>query len=218
MALASIDDYKALTGQTVATSDEARVEYLLDIASDVVLASAYGQQITAGQTDDLEVIPHDGLLYLPQRPVVAVLSMTDGNGDPIDLGDVRVEPGGYGKPATISLREGYFATPPTETAFFTTSSAFYTPGPVTVSYTHGWDPIPGSIIAAVVSLAANAFGSGVDAGVVSTQESTGPFQNGVTYADPIGAGMRLPDGMAATLWRLCGVRRPASLPILRDRL
>ena len=193
MALAGIEDYIAITG---CVRDASRVSRLLDLAESAVLAGAHGQQIVRGTTTNLVVEPYDGFIWLPQRPVVEVLSLIIA-GELVDPSTYQVMPGGDRRPAVIIPVAGHRFT-----------------AAATVSYTHGWDPVPGQIIAAVVAMAsgviANAGGQPV------RQEGAGPFQISLDAGQA--PDMSLSPSTRQVLDRLCGVDGAASVPVYRDRL
>jgi len=196
MALASVDDYETITGGEVAEADAQRVADLLAFASSAVLASAHGQQIEAGETVGLHVEPFEGRVYLPQRPVVAVSALTVG-GVAVDLGGCVVARGGDGRPAYIERRDG---------------GAFE--GTAVVSYTHGWDPVPGQVVGMVVAIAASNMQFG--AAPQPTQRTAGPFSESFKDDSLQPAGVALTPGQVAVLDRLCRVRGGGSVHVPRD--
>jgi hypothetical protein len=200
-ALASIADYTAITGRTVADGDETtRIERLLELASDAILAGAHGQTITTGTTTDLTCRPYDGVIYLPQRPVTAVTAVSI---DGVDYASdaYRFTPGGDRRPAMLLRR----------------SNGRDVPWPdcveVQVTYDHGWDPIPGQIIAATVAMASAVVRNA--GGPARIQEGTGPFTAGFATFDLQSSTMNLSGPTRSLLDQLCGVTVPASVPIGR---
>lgn len=200
VALASIDDYAVITGAYPA--DTVRVTRLIEMASDAVLAGAHGQQIVSAAFE-ATVTPYEGVAYLPQRPVTAITSVTL-NGATVAPSLYRLRPGGHRRPATLT--------------YLTTAGAPrpWGCGELIVSGVAGWDPVPGQIVAMVVSIAHGAVESGGSAGVVG--EGTGPFRVELDRDHVQAPDMSLSASSQRILDRLCGVDRHSSLPILRDQL
>lgn len=196
MALASISDYEAITGEAVPSGDVTRVNKLLAFASSAVLASAHGQLIEGGETVGLEVEPFEGRVFLPQRPVIEVSALSV-DGVQIDLGDCVVVRGGNGRPAYIARRDG---------------APFV--GAAVVSYEHGWDPVPGQIVGMVVAVAVSNMQFG--AAPQPTQRTAGPFSESYKEETLQPAGVALTAGQIAVLDRLCGVRGGGSVHVPRD--
>lgn len=144
-SLATTDNYETVAGP-IGSVDRPRVQRLLDMASDAVLGAAHGQQIVAGVSSGVTVFAHDGVLYLPQRPVTAVAEvMVDG--DIVDPSEYRFEAGGQRRHARLIRRSG-------------AADSLWDVPEATVTYSHGWATVPGPIVALVVSLAAGAMSAG----------------------------------------------------------
>lgn len=141
-ALATVADLATLLGRTFTPEQELQAQALLDQASSVV-RSYVRQDITRATTTDTftmrraDPVLHRcaGAVTLPQRPVVDIdsvkvngIATTDWWQDGNDL----------------LLRSAVWDQPP----------AANRPPQVTVTYTHGWDEVPGDI-AAIVLQAAN---------------------------------------------------------------
>lgn len=142
--LASIDDYEALTG-SLETPDVARVRRLLELASDAVLARAHGQNIISQEYEDVVLYNHDGRFWFPQRPVTNVASVVV-DGETIDPSSYRFTSGGDGRPALLIRRcEGR-------------DVSWHCPE-ATATFTAGWDPIHGQLVASVVATAHGAYNS-----------------------------------------------------------
>lgn len=137
--LATPDDIAARLARTLESSERARAAALLADASALFRAAAAGQFISAGSTTDLRCTVKRGdpdvrdiewferdpafrFVTLPQRPIVEISAVTDTDGAPIDF-ELLVDD-------RVRVTGGPF---------------------VLVSYTHGFDPIPDDIIAAVCS-------------------------------------------------------------------
>lgn len=197
MTLATTVDFETITGRCLDVGQKARVQTLLGLAESTVLASVSPQLIAAGSTADLVVEPVGGAIYLPQRPVRAVTSLTVG-GDDVSLDDIVIEPGGRGRPARILMADGSAIT---DTAV--------------VSYTHGWETVPGNVVGMVVAIADAAFEHGSQA--APTQRTAGPFSESRDPGSVQAPGLSLTDAQRAELKALCGVRHPGSVPVGSDR-
>lgn len=155
-ALVTVAEYAARMGVDPAVAypdpSEARtqLEGFLDDASSAVRAAANDQQIAQVEGDVQEIRgTWDDVLQLPQRPVTAVTAVTllHGDGTSTDLTDDDWEllPGGRLKRTMGAYFDGERGLP------------WAGPdGAVRVTYTHGWDPVPGWIVAIVVGYAARA--------------------------------------------------------------
>lgn len=198
VALASIDDYAAVTGAYPA--DTARVARLIELASDAVLARAHGQQIISA-TVTSTVRPYEGAAYLPQRPVTAIESVVV-DGVTLDSDRYRFEPGGNRRPALLYRRHAG-------------RDVWWDCGELTVTYTAGWDPVPGQIIGVVVAMSKGVSDTGGSAPII--QESTGPFQVSVSAAAVQTPDMALTESAQSIIDALCSVTGPASVAIGRDQ-
>ncbi|PAX92709.1 hypothetical protein CLM85_18570 [Streptomyces albidoflavus] len=141
-SLVTVAELAALLGRTFTPAQEAQAQALLDQASSVV--RAYVRQDLTRATSTLTVsmrradpVLHrcGGLVTLPQRPVVDVASVSVDGVSTQDWWQEGQE---------ILLRSGAWSSPPTA----------HRPPQVTVTYTHGFDPVPGDI-KAIVAQAAN---------------------------------------------------------------
>lgn len=170
--LATVEDLAGRLGRTLTGDESTRAELLLADASAAV-RSHTGQEISsASSTTRLQVI--DGRVRLPQRPVTDVTSVdnVDGAGQVFTWysGDV-LELGGVG----YALING--------------------PWPwagrcgkawVDVTYDHGYEEIPGEIVAIVCQIAGRALGTKPDDSGY-TQESIGNYSYSVGGAAAAGA-------------------------------
>ncbi|MEU6437427.1 hypothetical protein ABZ874_24260 [Streptomyces albidoflavus] len=141
-SLVTVAELAALLGRTFTPAQETQAQALLDQASSVV--RAYVRQDLTRATSTLTVsmrradpVLHrcGGLVTLPQRPVVDIASVSVGGVSTQDWWQEGQE---------ILLRSGSWSSPP----------AAHRPPRVTVTYTHGFDPVPGDI-KAIVAQAAN---------------------------------------------------------------
>lgn len=216
--LASTDDFQAITGQTLDGSGLTRVSTLLGFASDAVLASAHGQEIV--QSESTETLRQfDGVFYFPQRPVAAV-SLVEINGLTVDPSLYRWEAGGNRRPAKLirrylgsDYRWGEVAEYPW--AEFPGRYPYLgrtLEAEATVTYTHGWDPIPGQIIGAVVAMVAGVMETG--GGTRVSSEANGTWQ--AAYETGQASDFSVSDSTRKLLDRLCGVDGFAFVPAKVD--
>jgi hypothetical protein len=206
MALATIADYEAVTGATVPDSpspERDRIERLLDMASSAVLAGAHGQNITETVYSAVRLNVHNGYGYFPQRPVSQVASVTCDGTLLTEGTGYRWTSGGNRLPALlIRVCDGADALWPSDAV-------------LVVSYTAGWDPVPGQVAAIVVAMARSTVANRGEQ--PATQEGAGPFQKSWEGIETENANMTLTASAKATLDRLCGLRGPASVPVGRDQ-
>lgn len=141
-SLVTVAELAALLGRTFTPAQETQAQALLDQASSVV--RAYVRQDLTRATSTLTVsmrradpVLHrcGGLVTLPQRPVVDIASVSVDGVSTQDWWQEGQE---------ILLRSGSWFSPPTA----------HRPPQVAVTYTHGFDPVPGDI-RAIVAQAAN---------------------------------------------------------------
>lgn len=195
-ALATIADYEAITGTTVASGAETtRVTRLLDLASSAVLAGAHGQLIAQNTTTSLVVQPYEGIAYLPQRPIISITTVVY-EGATLTTGtDYRHEPGGNGRPAKLVRRcNGHDASWLCD---------------LTVTYIHGWAEVPGQIIGAVVAMVKSTIDN--DGGSEATSETAGPYSE--SWDNPQQAGFALTESTADMVCALTSVKAPTSVPV-----
>jgi hypothetical protein len=143
-SLATVDDLATVLGRTFTTAEADQAQALLDQASSVVRSYLRLDVTRATTTDTFRVSRADnsrydcgGLVVLPQRPVDDVTS--------VEINGTAVE-NWWLEGATLLLTTAHW--PPRWT------SGAHGPPRATVTYTHGWDPVPGDI-AAIVMQAAN---------------------------------------------------------------
>lgn len=167
-SLVSVADLATLLGRTFTPQQEAQVQALLDQASGIV-RGYLRQDITLATTTDTftmrradhAVYRRVGVVTLPQRPIV-------------DIGSVLVD----GVETQDWWQDGYdllvhawsWAYPP----------AAHRPPPVTVTYAHGWDPVPDDIKAIVVQAVNRVL---VNPGAIRSETVGG---ESVTYLVPAG--------------------------------
>lgn len=162
--LASIEDLQGRLGRDLTGADLARAELLLADASAAV-RSHTGQEISSrSSTARLQV--RDGRVRLPQRPVTDVTAVDNVDGVAQIFtwygGDVLELNGGYG------LVNGPWPWGNYGTVW------------LDVTYDHGYEEIPGEIVAIVCQIAARAFGT--------TPDDSGYTQEGIgNYSYQVGA-------------------------------
>lgn len=140
-SLATVADLATLLGRTFTTEQEQQAQALLDQASSVVRAYVRLDISRATTTDTFTMRRVDplrhgcaGAVTLPQRPVEAVTAVeVDGVASAdwwLDGSELMVRGWNWGRPP-----------------------AAHQPPRVQVTYTHGWDPVPGDIQAIVMQAA-----------------------------------------------------------------
>lgn len=214
MALASIADYEAITGQSLGVADSARIERLLVLAESAVLAGAHGQLIVEDTYTDVVMYPVDGVVAFPQRPVTAVAAV-EVNGVALVAGEWRFTAGGNRQQAMLIRRSGGVDVPWTYDVTSIDGAPVSQAPEVTVTYTAGWATIPGQIVAIVCSMVKGAVDNDGSAAAASGTDSAGPFTQSRTYdADTVQAPtMALTRSARSVLASLCGVQGGASLPV-----
>jgi hypothetical protein len=137
----TVADFAARLGRTLTPAQEAQAQALLDDASSVVRAYIRQDITRATTTDTFTMRRADPLLHrcggivtLPQRPVVDIDSVSV-NG--------TVTSDWWQEGNDILVRAWAWDQPP----------AAHRAPQVTVTYTHGWDPVPGDIQAIVIQAA-----------------------------------------------------------------
>lgn len=140
-SLATVADLATMLGRTFTPTQEAQAQSLLDQASSIVRAYARLDISRATTTDTFTMRRADplrygggGLVTLPQRPVESVTAVeVDGVATTdwwLDGNEVKVRAWSWAE-----------------------SPAAHQPPQVEVTYTHGWDPVPGDIVAIVLQAA-----------------------------------------------------------------
>lgn len=139
--LATVADLAALLGRTFTPEQEAQAQALLDQASSIVRAYVRQDITQATTTDTFTMRRADPLLHrcggvvtLPQRPVVDV--------DTVSVNGTAVTDW-WQEGSDLLVRAWAWDGPP----------AAHRAPQVTVTYTHGWDPVPGDIQAIVMQAA-----------------------------------------------------------------
>ncbi|MFM9703595.1 hypothetical protein [Streptomyces galilaeus] len=140
-SLVTVADLAARLGRTLTPTQELQAQALLDDASSVVRAYVRLDITRATTTDTFTMRRADPLLHrcggvvtLPQRPVVDIASVSVNGTAMTDWWQDDNE---------ILVRAWAWDQPP----------AAHRPPQVTVTYTHGWDPVPGDIQAIVMQAA-----------------------------------------------------------------
>lgn len=162
--LASADDVAEVLGRALTSEEATRIEPILNKASDLFRKES-GQQFTAGTSENRLRVRGDRTVFLPQRPVVSVESLTDDDG--VDLEYTR-----YKQEVTLD-----------------------SVGPcwVRVEYTHGGS-VPDLVKDAVAEIGAVVLriGEAALSGASQSQETVGPFTRQASYASwALGGATRL---------------------------
>lgn len=169
--LASVTDVESVMGRDLTSDEAARVESVLNKASELFRRES-GQQFTAGTSENRLRVRGGDQVFLPQRPVVSVDSVTDDSGDVLEFTS-------RGQVVTLTSPKGVSW--------------------VVVEYTHGGD-VPDVVREAVADIAAVVLRIDASAASGATQasETTGPFTRQATYATwAVGGSTRLsPDDVA----------------------
>ena len=151
--LASATDVAAALGRALTSEETAKVVAVLDKASELFRYRS-GQQFTTG-TSTVRIRNRAGVVTLMQRPVTAVTTVIDDDGEAIEFDwDGRAQ-------------------------FTVTSTDKY----VTVTYTHG-GAVPDLVRLTVAEIAKKVLLISPNAltGMSSSMETTGPFTNQESYA------------------------------------
>lgn len=144
-ALASVEDYEALTGQQLSKEERPRLTLLLGWASDAVLAAANDQAIVSTVYEDVTLYNRDGRFWFPQRPVTAVGEVTVDGVTLTEGTDYRWTPGGSGRPALLIRRVSGV------------DSHWTCPEATVDTVTAGWATVPGPLVSVVCTLAKAVF-------------------------------------------------------------
>ena len=205
--LASIADYETITGETVPAAPNAqrtRIEGLIALASEAVLAGAHGQLIEQATYTAVTLNTHDGIAYLPQRPVTAIASVVV-DGITLAPTDYRWTPGGFGQPALLIRQVDGL-------------DARWTSRPI-ATFTAGWSPVHGQIRAAIVSMVVSSMEVGGGSPATQHSETAGPFtvQDSYVGVEQQQANLALTASTQAVLDRLCGLRGRGGAHIDRDQ-
>lgn len=140
-SLATVADLATLLGRTFTPGQEQQAQALLDQASSVV-RSYVRQDITRATTTDTftmrraDPLLHrcEGVVTLPQRPIVDIATVLVNGVETLDW---------WLDGGDLLLRAWSWDQPP----------AAHQPPQVTVTWTHGYDPVPGDIQAVVMQAA-----------------------------------------------------------------
>jgi hypothetical protein len=168
--LASVDDLEARLGHDVASAP--RAEALLEDASDAV-RDYTGQKFDPIDDDVVRLVPKNGKVRLPQRPVRAVSAVKDADGNPLEF--------------KWNGRDKVTVTSSVIAAW--ERNGVYT-GDVDVTYDHGYldGELPSRVIGVVCQAAGRALGTPPDeSGKTSeTLESYSYAQGSVAAAGAVG--------------------------------
>lgn len=145
MALATISDVEARLGRPLTVAETAKADAWLNDASALFVQRAI-QQFEVGEST-VRLFPKDGIVRLVQRPVIAVTSVEDINGQPVDF-----------------TWDGFQSLYDLGTTL-----------PLKVTYEHGSDIIPEAVVAVVAGMVARTLSISGDAVAGVTQQTVGPF-------------------------------------------
>jgi hypothetical protein len=186
--LADLDDVAALLGRDLDDAEVGMALRLLELASDGV-RSHTGQVFDFVADDTVTIEPDlEGHLWLPQRPVTAVTSVT--------VMGTTLGPTAYGWARDGLLAHSYWSG---------NAQVPWTLYPATVVYSHGYTELPGDVRLATAELVATSMAN--PSGIVS--ESLGVYS--VRYLNNRSPGVSLTAEVEQRLRRY--KRRPSSLPI-----
>lgn len=151
--LASTADVVAALGRELTSDEFARVGAILDKASELFRRRS-GQQFTEG-TSEVRLKVNGGKVFLPQRPVTAVTSVVDDDGDAVEYTQFK-------QWLTVPLLSHEFAT---------------------VTYTHGGE-VPDVVRLCIADIARKVLGISPKAmsGAVQATVTAGPYSRNETYA------------------------------------
>lgn len=153
MALATIADVEARLGRDLTVAETAKATAWLDDASALFINRAE-QKFEPGEST-VRLFPNDGIVRLLQRPVTAIIDVTDINGVDVDF-----------------TWDG-----------FQTLFDVFTNMPVVVTYEHGSLTIPADVVAVVAGMVARTLSIAPEAASGITKQTTGPFsQEFATWA------------------------------------
>lgn len=160
-ALASVADVEDITGPVPPAAHE-RIENLILKVSAVVRRYT-GQTFDLVEDDVVTVRPRDGLVRLPQQPVIAVTSVTYA-GVSLDPSTYEVTANGYLRPLTPPVWSGGWANWTDEFDRFTLPAYefLWPPQPMTVTYTHGYAEPPYDLALVVAERVATMYRFGVE--------------------------------------------------------
>lgn len=192
-SLATIAQVEARLARDLTGADETRMQALLDDASAAVRGYT-GQEFTSSSTT-LRLKARTGVLRLPQRPVTAVASVEDTDGNALSyewMGDDRIYLWSLSPLNAWEIN-------------ISRTRLLY----VDITYTHGYAAVPDDIVAVVCQMASRAYGiSPTDSGRQS--ESIQGYSYSVGGAAASGGVGMLNDERAV----LDRYRRPGSSAIL----
>lgn len=138
MALAAISDVEAVS-RPVPDGDQARVQRLIELVSASVVTYT-GQSFELVEDDVVTVTPHDGVVRLPQRPVVSVASVFE-FGNEVDPAQYTCSPNGYLRRAwplyDLNPWDDDYIEPVGFPAGYQNRTLWFG-SPLTVTYTHGY--------------------------------------------------------------------------------
>lgn len=138
--LAAPEDLAARLGVTFTSAESARAAALLGDASAYV--RNYTRQTITLVTDDVAVLESttEQWLWLPERPVVAVSS--------VSIGSAGVSPVYW-----VQQGDGLYRFYGWQGRFYGSTSTWNQPDTISVTYDHGFDTVPDDLVAVVCKIA-----------------------------------------------------------------
>lgn len=140
-SLVTVADFAVRLGRTFTPEQEQQAQALLDDASSVIRAYVRQDITRATTTDTFTMRRADPLLHrcggvvtLPQRPVVDIATVKVNGVETSDW---------WQDGNDLLIRTGAWDLPPTA----------HRPPQATVTWTHGWDPVPGDIASIAIQAA-----------------------------------------------------------------
>lgn len=145
MALATVADVEARLGRELTAEENVKATAWLEDASALFVQRSI-QQFEVGEST-VRLFSKNGIARLIQRPVIAITSVDDINGNPVDF-----------------TWDGFQSLYDLGTML-----------PLKVTYEHGSDTIPADVVAVVAGMVARTLSIAGDAVAGVTQQSVGPF-------------------------------------------
>lgn len=189
---ASTDDFAAMLGISLTANEEDRATTLLALASGLIREAANGQTISL-VTDDVYTRKGttDQRILLPQRPVVAVSSVT------LDGAALTADSDWYLDGDELVRRTATLVTPAVLEAETLSAGFGYEWQTLEITYTHGFETIPNLVRTIALEAVVRAW---VNPGRLIQQTVAGTETTFAPYADP-------PRGLLLTKTEIRAIRR-----------
>jgi hypothetical protein len=138
-----VTDVEDLLGRELTTEEGYRVDRLIEMAEAAVESALPGFSIAA-DSETVDVRSHDGELWTPRYPVTAIASL--------NLGDAVLSAAGY---QFTEFGHVVFGERSILNSFEIEPWRWSSdPGPYTVTYSYGLDPLPADVASAVAGMVA----------------------------------------------------------------